>query len=276
MLKNVYTDQRRFDNALQHVDISHPYALFSELLRLPEPESGVERGGSVSPSSVTPRQSEQHIPPTPFEAPLEGVIPLSGPSVSTEGRLSPSSSLESAERRFPLLSVNEPQDIQHLVVRRNDKWCPTCNIHFTTGEEFFRVRPSCRRCTRLTHESATQHCDETGHQSRFLVREESCELGLVIRDVQAISTASALENASRRDSAFARSPAIRTFSLDYAGTDSDNEDSASNAGDVVDAGTESLLHHCRICDNYFSSLGDLHFVSTSLVSILRCAVDELL
>lgn len=223
------------------MDISHPYALFAELLRLPEPESGVARGGSVSPSSVTPRRSEQDVPPSPFEAPLEGVIPLSGTSVSTEGRLSPSSSVESLERRFPLLSVNEPRDIQHLVVRSNDKWCPTCNIHFTTGEEFFR------------------HCDETGHQSRFLVREESCELGLVIRDVQAISMASAVENASRRDSAFARSPAKRTFSLDYSGTDSDNEDSASNAGDVVDAGTESLLHHCRICDNYFSSLGDLHF-----------------
>lgn len=58
-----------------------------------------------------------------------------------------------------------------------------------------------------------------------------------------------------------RPPVLRTCSLDYAGTDSETEDSAVSAGNIVDVGAESLLHHCRICDTYFSSLGDLHFVS---------------
>jgi len=244
LVENFFVDTKI---ALQHVDICHPYALFVDLLHLPESEPGITRTSSASPSSlVTPRQTERDLPLLSPEALPQGVDPPFEVSTST-GRLSPTSSLESVERRFPPLSLDAPAPGLPLVVRSHEKWCPTCNMHFTSSEEFSR------------------HCEVTGHQSRFLVREESGELDPGIRNIQPVPRtpiqAVQVENTdtSRGASASPRPPVIRTFSLDYSGTDSENEDSTSSTGDVVNAGMDNLLHHCRICDNYFSSLGDLHF-----------------
>lgn len=84
-----------------------------------------------------------------------------------------------------------------------------------------------------------------------------------IQEAQSVSTNSPVEIGPphERASLPSRPPVLRTCSLDYAGTDSETEDGAISAGGIVDVGTESMLHHCRVCDNYFSSLGDLHFVS---------------
>ncbi|KLO12942.1 hypothetical protein SCHPADRAFT_392725 [Schizopora paradoxa] len=176
---------------------------------------------------------ERDLPPLPSDDEFSAEESGSA-SVQIGGRISPIPSLASVERRFPALPVEELQtvDTSQLIVRSQDKWCPTCNLRCASSAEF------------------SKHCKETGHQSRLLV---SKNRKLVLNFSRSSDIKTSLENV------FPRPLTSRTCSLDYAGTDSETDGSAKSARDVVDAGTDSLLHHCRVCDNYFTSLGDLHF-----------------